>query len=90
MSTRRGTVRITYRGGPMAVRQLVSMLEHEGVEVKWTPPEEQRDLYSAAESIVTQLVAAGLIAAIQAAVRRFLQRHPRAQVDVHVEDEDDD
>lgn len=71
------THHLTYRGGPMGARQLVSELESEGLTVEWSPPTERRDLGSAAEAVLVQLTvigATGAAVAIKRAVGRFRER----------------
>jgi hypothetical protein len=50
------------------------MLEEEGCKVQWEQPREERDASGMVEAVVTQLVASGLLAGIQAAITRFRER----------------
>jgi hypothetical protein len=79
--------RITYKGDPVLVGVLVQMLEEEGVEVRWQPPEERRDVPGLAEPVVVNLVAVGVLTGIKAAVQKFPGQFGSR---VDVEDEDDE
>jgi hypothetical protein len=72
---------LRYRGSPRFASQLVQMLEEEGVTVRWQPPIERKSLEDAATQVVVTIVAAGGTAAIRAAVNKFRERHPEAEVD---------
>jgi hypothetical protein len=63
--------RITYKGDPASVGVLVQIPEEEGVEVRWQPPEERRDVPGMAEPVVVNLVAVGGLTGIKAAVQKF-------------------
>jgi hypothetical protein len=79
--------RITYNGDPALVGVLVQMLEEEGVEVRWQPPEERRDSLVMAEPVVVHLVAVGVLTGINAAVEKFPGQFGSR---VDVEDGDDE
>ncbi len=81
---------ITYRGDlgdPPLVGVLVQMLEEEGVQVRWQPPE-RREVRGMAEAVVVDLVADGALTGIKAAVLKFRGQFWRARVDVEGEDDD--
>ena len=80
--------RITYEGDPALVSLLVQMLEEEGAEVQWQPPEERRDVRGMAEAVVVNLVAVGVLTGIKAAVQKFRGRFGRSRVDVEGEDDE--
>jgi hypothetical protein len=48
------TVRLTYRGSPRGIGVLAQMMEEQGVSVRYTPPQETRDM-AGALAIVPQL-----------------------------------
>ena len=80
--------RITYEGDPALVSLLVQMLEEEGAEVQWQPPEERRDVRGMAEAVVVNLVAVGVLTGIKAAVQKFRGQFGRSRVDVEGEDDE--
>jgi hypothetical protein len=88
--TRITETRITYEGNPAFVGRLVRMLEDEGVEVRWQPPEERRDVRGMAEEVVVDLVPSGVWTSIMAAVRKFRGQFGQSKVDVEGEDDEDD
>ena len=80
--------RITYKGSPALVRQLVQCLEDEGVEVQRPPRprEETHDIGDMSERVVLDLVVKGASAAIVVAVKKFRDRFKER---VEIEGEDD-
>lgn len=77
---------IVYRGGAARVAMLAQMLRSEGVQVEYTPPEEQRGIGGDLNEVVVNLVSTGTVVAIGAAVKKFRERVPRAKVKVEGED----
>lgn len=47
---------LTYRGSSAMAGRFAAELRDEGLDVEWSPPMERRDLASAAESAVIELV----------------------------------
>jgi hypothetical protein len=73
---------VTYHG-PAALGGLLGQyLRDEGCAVAVPSKQERRDLPGAAEAVAVQLVVAGAIAAVRAAVAKFKARQPHAKVDV--------
>jgi hypothetical protein len=87
--TRITETRITYVGNPAFVGRLVRMLEDEGVEVRWQPQEERRDVRGMAEEVVVDLVASGVWTSLMAAVRKFRGQFGQSKVDVEGEDDEE-
>jgi len=84
------TRRVTYRGDPAYASMLVQMLEQEGATVKWERPVEQRGTGERTHEVIVQMVAAGGVTAIAAAVAKF-RKHMHGRADATVEsDELDD
>jgi hypothetical protein len=79
--------RITYQGDPALVGVLVQMLEEEGVEVRWQPPEKRREVPGMVEPVVVNLVAVGALTGIKAAVQKFPGQFG-SKVDVEGEDDE--
>jgi hypothetical protein len=77
--------RITYKGDPALVGVLVQMLEEQGVEVRWQPPAERREVPGRFEPMVVNLVAVGALTGIKAAVRKFPGQFG-SRVDIEGED----
>jgi hypothetical protein len=80
LPTMQGTRRITYEGSGPFVRELVQILEEQGVTVsvrREGPPEsEYRDTRGMTEAVAATLMASGTTEAIEAGVDRFRQRFP--------------
>lgn len=85
-----GTSRIRYEGSAPLVRELVQILEQEGVTVsirRERPPEsEYRDTRGMTEAIAATLMATGATEAVEAGVHRFRQRFPGRSI-VRIEGE---
>jgi hypothetical protein len=65
------------------------MLEEQGVQVEWTPPQEQRGLGADVGAVVLSLVASGAYDGIKAAVAKFRAWMPRAEVTIEGEEDED-
>lgn len=81
--------RITHEGSPEFASLLVHYLEQEGASVEWTPPMERRG-GRPTEQVVVQIVAWGTIEMMRVAVRKFLEKFPRAKVRIEDDDERED
>jgi hypothetical protein len=84
------TRKITYHGDTARVGALVQMLEQQGVQVDWTPPQEHRGLGADVNEVIVNLVSTGSVVAIAAAVKQFRARFPRHKIEVEGEAEPDD
>jgi hypothetical protein len=84
------TRRITYEGSGPFVRELVQILEAEGVTVtvrRERPPEtEYRDTRGMTEAVTATLMATGTTEAVKTGVDRFRQRFPGRSI-VRIEGE---
>lgn len=71
---------------------LVQMLEEEGVTVEWERPREQRGgIGDMGQEVIVQMVAAGGLVAIKAAVDKFRDlMRDRAEVTIEDDEQDDD
>jgi hypothetical protein len=91
LPTMQGTSRIRYEGSAPFVRELVQILEQEGVTVsirRERPPEsEYRDTRGMTETVAATLMATGTAEAVKAGVDRFQQRFPGRGI-VRIEGED--
>jgi hypothetical protein len=77
---------VVYQGPAPYAGMLAQMLREQGVQVKYTPPEERRGLAGDLNEVIVNLISTGSAAAIGLAIKKFLERKPRAKVNV----EDDD
>lgn len=84
------TRRLTYRGGAITAHMIVRRLKEEGVRVDWEPPEERRDLASAAEMVVALLVVHGGTKAIDAVVDEFREWLRERGGDLRIDGDEDD
>jgi hypothetical protein len=82
------TKTIKYRGDPARASGLVQMLEHQGVQVSWSPPREQRGLGADINEVLVSLVSTGSAVGIGTAVKQFRQRFPKATVKIDGEPDD--
>jgi hypothetical protein len=85
-----GTCQIRYEGSAPFVRELVQILEQEGVAVsvrREGPPEsEYRDTRGMTDAVAAILTATGATEAVEAGVDRFQQRFPGRSI-VRIEGE---
>ena len=73
------------------VGALVQMLEEEGAQVDWDPPQERRgiDYSTDIQQAIVTLTVMGTPAAIKVAVDRFRKRFPKATTEIDDDDEPD-
>jgi hypothetical protein len=85
------TKSIEYIGPAVRAGALVKCLKEEGIEVRWTPPEEDRgagDMAAAAAvSAVVSIIANGAYDAIKAGVTKFRERFGTGRVKIEGEDD---
>lgn len=77
---------MTYHGAPAPGDLLAQYLRDEGCRVQVPPLRERRDLPGAAEEVAVQLIVAGTLATIKAAIAKFKARRPNSKIEIDDED----
>lgn len=75
-------LRVTYVGSPSFAHLFVRYLEKAGSRVQMPDVEERRDFGSATEAVAVAIVVWGTKEAVQATIRKFRERYPRAKIDI--------